>query len=149
MKTDKPIRCSYSMAMYNTNIPDSVFQRGSYFVRDMTKTKDKYRYACYFMDSAKDIHLLGSVGNIDSAKRFCNSIYHAYPFQDNLKNLEYEKLVKKYKLKSRTENKPKQAPKQQAPKTPAPKTPAPAPKQQAPKAPKTPAPKQQTQLGLF
>lgn len=139
--------------MYNTNIPDSIFQRGSYFVRDMTKTKDKYRYGCYFMDSAKDIHLLGSVGNIDSAKRFVNSIYHAYPFADSLKNLEYEKLAKKYKLKSRTENKPKQqapktpAPKQQAPKTPAPKQQAP--KQQAPKAPKTPAPKQQTQLGLF
>ena len=139
MKTDKPIRCGYSLAMYNTNIPDSVFQRGSYFVKDMTKTKDKYRYACYFMDSAKDIHLLGSVGNIDSAKRFTNSIYHAFPFQDSLKNLEYEKLGKKYKLKSRTESKPKQqapkTPKQQAPKT--------------PKTPKTPAPKQQTQLGLF
>ena len=140
MKTDKPIRCSYSMAMYNTNIPDSIFQRGSYFVRDMTKIKDKYRYGCYFMDGNKDIHLLGSVSNIDSAKRFVNSIYYAYPFADSLKNLEYSKLAKKYKLKSRTENKPKQqVPKQQVPKAP-----------KAPKAPKVlKAPKQQTQLGLF
>jgi hypothetical protein len=133
MKTEKPIRCGYSMAMYNTNIENAIFQRGSYFVKDMTHAKDKFRYGCYFMDWMKIPHLLGSVSNIDSAKRFCNSIYHAYPFNDTLKNLEFEKLAKKYKLKTRPDNKPKQqAPAKQVPA----KQPAPA-KQQAPAKSKT------------
>jgi len=133
MKTEKPIRCGYSMAMYNTSVENAIFQRGSYFVRDMTGAKDKYRYAVYFVDGDKAKHLLGSVSNLDSAKRFCNSIYHAYPFQDNLKNLEFEKLAKKYRLKTRPDNTPKQqAPAKQVPA----KQPAPA-KQQAPAKSKT------------
>ena len=135
MKTEKPIRCGYAAAMYNTSIENAIFQRGSYFVRDMTGAKDKYRYAVYFMDADKAKHLLGSVSNIDSAKRFCNSIYHAFPFADNLKNLEFEKLAKKYRLKTRPDNKPKQ----QAPA----KKESPVVKQQAPAKKESPVVKQQ------
>ena len=95
--------CTYANARLEPSREGAIFQRGGYYVVDLSGKKDPYRYGIFLRDS-----MLGMTGTIANAKRFCQAVYLRYPMEKDVSEvMDYSDLSKKYRVKARKENKPK------------------------------------------
>jgi hypothetical protein len=95
--------CTYANARLEPSREGAIFQRGGYYVVDLSGKKDPYRYGIFLRDS-----MLGMTGTIANAKRFCQAVYLRYPMEKDVsESMSFSDLSKKYRVKARKENKPK------------------------------------------
>ena len=97
--------CNFANASAETTRKGAIYQRGQYYVEMKTdRARDPFKYAIFINDS-----LLGFTGQLENAKRFCQSVYLALPFEtdvnESMKDI-LERLRKKYKIRLRPSLKP-------------------------------------------
>lgn len=97
--------CNFANASAETTRKGAIYQRGQYYVEMKTeRARDPFKYAIFINDS-----LLGFTGQLANAKRFCQSVYLALPFEtdvnESMKDV-LERLRKKYKIRLRPSLKP-------------------------------------------
>ena len=100
--------CNYVYASDKATEKTAIYQRGQFYISDKTGKKDRYRYACMFIDRNGMKHLLGYSGQLAKARTFINKMYAQFVLVDTLGNLDFQKLAKKYLAKARPDQKPKQ-----------------------------------------
>lgn len=101
--------CNYVYASDKATEKSAIYQRGQFYITDKTGKKDRYRYACMFIDRNGMKHLLGYSGQLTKARTFTNKMYAQFILVDTLAQLDFQKLAKKYLAKARPDQKPKQA----------------------------------------
>jgi len=75
--------CSFAFALSQPTVEDALFQRGGYYVKDLSGTKrDRYRYGIFLGDS-----MLAATGQLLKAKRTVNRLYRDHPFNIDLGQL--------------------------------------------------------------